>query len=51
MNRYLAVNIEGKIEQPTVIRTSSFNNVENVDCNIKSLESFILKMDIKIFYD
>ena len=24
MNRYLAINIEGKIGQPTVIRTSSF---------------------------
>ena len=26
MNRYLAINIEGKIGQPTVIRTSSFIN-------------------------
>ena len=25
MNRYLAINIEGKIGHPTVIRTSSFN--------------------------
>jgi hypothetical protein len=24
VNRYLAINIEGKIGQPTVIRTSSF---------------------------
>ena len=24
MNRYLAINIEGEIGQPTVIRTSSF---------------------------
>jgi hypothetical protein len=26
MNRYLAINIEGKIGQPTIIRTSSFIN-------------------------
>jgi hypothetical protein len=26
VNRYLAINIEGKIGQPTVIRTSSFIN-------------------------
>jgi hypothetical protein len=29
VNRYLAINIEGKIGQPTVIRTSSFNISED----------------------
>ena len=28
MNRYLAINIEGKIGQLTVIRTSSFNKMK-----------------------
>ena len=30
MNRYLAINIEGKIGHPTVIRTSSFININTV---------------------
>ena len=34
MNRYLAINIEGKIGQPTVIRTSSFIIYQYIACMV-----------------
>ena len=48
MNRYLAINIEGKIGQPTVIRTSSFNNNNNKKrCKNNKSPNFVWGLNYK----
>ena len=47
MNRYLAINIEGKIGQPTVIRTSSFISQYDVK-HIMKLQINIMTSVLKV---
>ena len=49
MNRYLAINIEGKIGQPTVIRTSSFiiKRIGGVIVSVLAVSVIAHKLELK----